>query len=250
MNRPRAAARKSKAKPRRRVNRRRIPLRRKTNVPDRASLSVKRTLTPTGGGNFAGNVMYSKLDTQLSQFDRALTVSKAYQYYRISKIKLTYLFPYDTFQAGVGNSSRPNFYYMLDKSSAISPLITLEGLKQMGARPRAVDNKPTSIQWSPTVLTEDNAVGGPLPAQYKVSPWLSVNADSITHLGVYWYLEQLFVGGTQYEVEMEVQFEFKKPLWNASASATPAVGAVIATLDNSPDGIVGGGDVNNAIVPH
>lgn len=243
------SGRKSKAPGKRNQKRggRRLRSKRSSNVPDIAKCSVKTTLTPPAGGNFAGNQMYSLMNTTLAQFDRAVNVSKAYQFYRIKKIKLTYLFPYDTFQAGVGGSSRPNMFFMLDKSGSINPLVTLAGLKQMGARPKAVDNKPTSIQWTPTVLTEDQTLVGALPAQYKISPWLSTSVPNVTHLGVYWYLDQLFAGGTQYQVECEVQFEFKKPLWNESTTTSPAQGAVLAVLDNSPDGIVGGGDVNTIV---
>jgi len=244
MKKARRAPRRKPAVRRRRVGIRR-PFARRSNVPDQASLSVKTTLTPPGGGNFAANLMYNQINVQLANFDRGVAVAKAYQFYRISKVKLTFLFPYDTFAAAPGNSSRPNMYYMLDKSGAISPVATLAQLKQMGARPRAVDNKPTSIQWKPSVLTEEETLGGAVAAQYKLSPWLSVNAPTIQHRGVYWFLEQLFAGGTQYEVEMEVQFEFKKPLWTGSEGVTPAIGAVPAILDSSPDGIVGGPDSNN-----
>lgn len=243
MKKARRAPRRKPAVRRRRVIPRRLASR--SNVPDQASLSVKTTLTPPGGGNFACNLMYSQINTQLANFDRAVLVSQAYQFYRISKISLTVLFPYDTFQAAVGGSSRPNFFYMLDKSGAIAPAATLAQLKQMGARPKAVDNKPTTVSWKPSVLTEEETLGGAVAAQYKLSPWLSVNAPTIQHRGIYWYLDQLFAGGTQYQVEMEVQFEFKKPLWTGSEGATQAIAAVPAVLDNSPDGIVGGGDSNN-----
>jgi len=120
--------------------------------------------------------------------------------------------------------------------------INLEGLKAMGARPRQIDEKPISISWSPTVLTVDETLAGPLPAQYKTSPWLATSVPNVAHLGVYWYVEQQF-GALQYQAEIEVQFEFKKPLWD-SVSATPAKGVVMAPLDGSPDGVVGGGDEN------
>lgn len=226
-------------KPARRAPRKAAPRRgrkhiaRRGNVPDQASLSVKTSIQPAGGGNYACNVMYNQINVQLAQFDRALNVAKAYQFYRISKIKLTYLFPYDTFNAVGGGAARPNFYYMLDKSGAISPVATLDQLKQMGARPRSVDNKPTSIEWKPSVLTEEETLGGAVAAQYKLSPWLSVNAPTIQHRGVYWFLEELFPGGAagvQYEVEMEVQFEFKKPLWTGSPGTVAAVGSVPSTV--------------------
>lgn len=215
----------------RRAPRRRVPIARRSNVPDQASLSVKTQIQPAGGNNYAGNVMYNNINITLAQFARAVQVAGAYQFYRISKVKLTYLFPYDTFAAVAGNSSRPNFYYMLDKSGSFPIATTLDMLKQMGARPRRCDEKPISVQWKPAVLTEEETLGGAVAAQYKLSPWLSVNAPNIQHRGIYWFLEQLFAGGTQYEVEMEVQFEFKKPLWTRSSTQNdpPAIGAEIVT---------------------
>lgn len=217
-------------RPRRAYGRRR-PIAKRSNVPDKASLSVKTSIQPQGGGNFAGNIMYNQINVQLANFDRALQVAGAYQFYRISKVKLTYLFPYDTFQVAVGGASRPNFYYMIDKSGALPLATTIDMLKQMGARPRQIDNKPTSVSWTPAVLTEEETLGGAVAAQYKLSPWLSVNAPNVQHRGIYWFVEQLFAGGTQYEVEMEVQFEFKKPLWTRPPVGVvpPAVGAEIVT---------------------
>lgn len=226
-------------KPRRKLIRRRRAIRRipraivrRGNVPDKAMCSVKTTIQPQGGGNYAGNIMYNQNNVQLAQFDRAVAISRAYQLYRISKVKLTFLFPYDTFVAAPGQSSRPNFYYMIDKSGTFPLVTTLNMLKQAGARPKTVDNGPVSIQWRPSVLTEEETVGGPVAAQYKLSPWLATDANAIQHRGVYWYLEQLFAGGTQYEVEMEVQFEFKKPLWAVpDPQAPPAVGSVPSTVE-------------------
>lgn len=221
--------------PRRKVApRRRIPIARRANVPDQASLSVKTSLQPNVGNNFVCNQMYNQINIQLAQYDRAVNVAKAYQFYRISKVKLTVLFPYDTFVSAAGFTGRPNFYYMLDKSGSLPVAATLDQLKQMGARPKVVDNKPTSIQWKPSVLTEEETLGGAVAAQYKLSPWLSVNAPTIQHRGVYWFLEQLFAGagnGTQYEVEMEIQFEFKKPLWTGSPGTVAAIGSVPASSD-------------------
>lgn len=238
-------ATKSKAKSKRPAGKKGGKKRSKSNISDYASASVKTTLTPPGGGNFASNLMYNQINVQLAQFDRAVTIAKAYQFYKIKSVKLTYLFPYDTFAAVPGATSRPNFYYMFDKSGSIAPAATLAQLKQMGARPKAVDNRPVTITWQPSVLTEEETLAGAVAAQYKLSPWLSTNAQTIQHRGVYWFIEQLFAGGTQYEVEMEVQFQFMKPLWTGSEGATPAIGAVPAILDNSPDGIVGGPDSNN-----
>jgi len=235
----------------------RVPRRRLTNVTEMASLSCKRSLAPRQGQNFAGNVMYDVHNVTLDTFDRAIQVSKAYQFYRITNIALTINFPYDTFQAAAGNSSRPNLYFMLDKAQAIPANVTIEGLKQMGARPRACDNKPITIRWKPTVLTEAPTIAGPFPSEYKISPWLNTNMagpqglwlpSAVQHQGLFWIVEQLFAGGTQYECELEVQFQFRKPLFIASSSVagtTQSIGVTPATQDSSPDGIVGGPDSNN-----
>lgn len=221
-----------------------------SNVAEHASCSVKRTIQGAGAppGTFLSSTMYEVHNIQLADYARALTVAAAYQFYRIKHVRITYKFPYDTFQQAVGGSSRPNFYYMLDKAQAIPVGINLEGLKQMGARPRQVDEKPISISWAPTVLTVDETLAGPLPAQYKTSPWLSSDVQNVAHNGVYWFVDQQFPvgGGTQYTAEIEVQFEFKKPLWKAE-SGMIARGVSMAIEDGSADGIVNA--ENNHLTP-
>lgn len=231
------------------------------DVKDFASLSVKRTITPVGGGNFATNVMYEDRNEDLNSYDRAVQVAKAYQHFRIKKITLTLKPTYDTYQSGApGGSSKMNLFYMIDKSGSIPQNPTLEQLKQMGAKVHAFDEKPFKISWRPSVLTADQvAVGAVVASQYKISPWLSTSinplgaawaASTIDHLGIFFYVEQLFGGGVQYNAEIELQFEFKKPLWvGQQGAAMPAVKVQGAVLDDSPDGVVGGGDVNN-LVPH
>lgn len=230
------------------------------DVPDMASMSVKRTIQPVGGGNFATNVMYEDRNEDLANYDRAVQVAKAYQHFRIKKITFTLKPTYDTFQSGApGGSSKMNLYYMIDKSGSIPVNPTLEQLKQMGAKAHAFDEKPFKISYRPSVLTADQvAAGAVIASQYKISPWLSTsinplgaawNPSTIDHLGCFWYVEQLFGGGVQYNVEVEVQFQFKKPLWvGQQGAAQPATQVQGAILDSSPDGIVGGGDVNN--IPH
>lgn len=222
------------------------------NVSEYASCSVKHTITDNQGQPFVVNRLYDAHAINLGQFQRAVQVAQAYQFFRIKKVAITLKFGYDTFQAGAGAATRPNAYYIIDKSQSVPATITLEAMKQMGARPHACDNKPFIMKWSPAVLTEDQAVGGPLPSQYKISPWLSTNAanlgafvpSTVNHNGIYWYVDMAAVAGVQYNytAEMEVQFEFKKPLWTTSASATPSLGIAIAVQNTSPDGVVGGAD--------
>lgn len=229
-----------------------------TNVPEKASLSCKRTLVPDGGGNFTTNNMFSLLNIQLIDFQRAVNVAQSYQHYRIKSVQLTFKPTFDTFAAG--NMSKMNLYYMIDKSGSLPLNVTLEGLKQMGARPFSLDEKPKTISWRPSVLESSMYAGGAglaaSPSKYLISPWLSTNANianavgfvasGIDHLGIYWYNEQLITPVAQpYQVDLEVQFEFKKPLTQLSQGITPAVRAVVAEIDDSKDGVVGGGDTIN-----
>jgi len=227
------------------------------DVSEFASLSESRTLAPDAGGNFLTNQMYDMRETSLNTFVRASNVAKAYQHYRIKKITLTLKPTYDTYQInpGVASSSRPNLYFMIDKSGSIPVNPTLEQLKRMGAKPHRFDEKPFSISWRPSVLNaaQDNALV-PESSQYRISPWLSTStnpingpwvASDINHLGIFWYVEQLFVGGLQYNIDIEVQFQFKKPLYSIGAgegSAAPAQKVTVAILNNSSDGIQGGPD--------
>jgi len=258
MPRPRRMNRKSK--PRRRIARKgKKVLRRARDVPDMASLSVKRSLqftnppAPPGPGANT-NTLYSLMNTQLVDYVRAVQVAQAYQHYRIRKITLTFKPTFDTFTNG--GSSKTNLYYMIDKSGSVPTNVSLEGLKQMGAKPIQLDEKNLKISWRPSVLESAMYAGGGVGAssasKYKISPWLTTTADNVSpgvfqasgidHLGCYWYVDQLTPLGYQYTVECEVQFQFKKPLASGFLSSVSAIPAVVATLNDSADGIVGGGD--------
>lgn len=232
--------------------------RRSTNVPDMASLSVKRSMSTPQGTQFGSNTLYSLMNTQLLDFPRAVQVAQAYQHYRIKNIKLTIKPSYDTYQIIAGaTTSKPNLYYMIDKSGAVPSNVSLEGLKNMGARPKQLDEKNIVISWTPSVLESAMYAGGGNGAgqfaKYKLAPWLTTTANSVSpggifaasgldHLGIYWYVDQLVnTAGAQYSVEVEVQFQFKKPL-TTLFSATEAVPVIVARLNDSPDGVEGGGD--------
>jgi len=239
---------KTKTKPKRKV------ARKTNNVSEYASLSCSRTMTivPPNPGATVANQMYAYSDFKLADFPRAVVVAGAYQHYRISGIKLTFKPVYDTFAPG--GAQKQFLYYMIDKADAVPTTVTLEGLKQMGARPKSYDEKPVPITWKPSVVMDAEVGVAGTPAAYKVSPWLSTNANSgapgfwtasrISHKGIKWYIEAPGIpaeGQTVY-VEVELQFEFKKPLVQISPSATEARQGAYPELDNSPDGVVGGTD--------
>lgn len=232
--------RKSIRRPKRKVRKNR---RKTSNVPEQASLSCRRTLVP---GN--GNTMYNVSNIALVDYPRAVAVSKAYQFFRIKSVKMTWKPVYDTYSLAT-LTQKPNFYHMIDKSAAIPLGVTLEGLKQMGARPRAYDEKPVTVTWTPSVLNDSQNSIGSIASAYRISPWLITNsgpdavawnASQVQHNGLFWYLET--PGQTQaVNLEIECQFEFKKPLIDISP-APPALTLAYATLDASPDGVEGGTD--------
>jgi len=249
---PRKAMRKTKQTKRKGGYRRRAL--RRSGVPEYASLSVKRSLTAPGGGQFGIGVLYNLLDTSLDQFPRAVQVAGAYQHYRIKRITVTFKPSFDSViaQAGVV-ATKPRLYWMIDKAGAIPTNIALEGLKAMGARPREIDEKPVVVSWAPSVLDATmNVAPNSIASKYQISPWLSTASQpipagvfvpsTVDHLGLFWYIDALNNPiGQQFQVEVEVQFQFKKPLTNilSSVNAQPAQ---FAAINNSPDGVVGGFD--------
>lgn len=246
----RRPARKQVRRPRRKIARTR-------NVSDYASLSVTRSMSSgSQSGLFSANTLYNLMTTSLTDFTRAVQVAQGYQHYRIKYVSLKFQPLFDSYVFTAGQTQgKPNLYYMIDKAGSVPTNVTLETLKQMGARPRALDEKPITIGWRPSVLQNDLVVGGASQSgQYKISPWLTTSrntiapgvwvANNIQHLGLYFIVDSTTFAATplEYKVDVEVQFEFKKPLWTGLSSSTSAVPAVLATLDDSPDGIVGGSD--------
>lgn len=231
--------------PRRKAPMRKRMLRKRNNAKDMASLSVVRTFAPI---NTNAAVVYDNI--QLADFQRAVQVAQAYQRFRMVGVKLTFKPAYDTYSQG-GPLQKPNLYYIIDKSGSIPDNFTLEGLKQAGARPVPLDERPIFVRWSPSVLNETlNAAGAGSASGYKVSPLLATNGNAtnpgpwipstVAHLGLKYYVEQQG-GVSAVNVEAEVQFEFFKPIW-PSLAAAPAVKMTYAAIDASPDGVEGGSD--------
>lgn len=250
------APRKQRRAPRRKALPRRPArrLRRARDVPDIAKCSERKSLaTPAGTPNFVMNQSYSLMNTQLIDYDRAADIAANYQSYRIKKITLTVKPPFDSYTLA-GGMSKPTFYYMIDKQGALPFNINLAGLKSAGAKPIALDEKPLSISWRPSVLEavmyQPAGVGQLTASKYRISPWLSCNslplgggafiASGLDHLGIYWYVDcTANPGAATYTVECEVQFEFKKPANYGLVTTTAAEKAQIAQTDDSKDGIVG-----------
>lgn len=245
---PRKSNRRSKrSQPRKRM------MKKRNNIADRASLSEMRTLQ-----SVVSSQTYVYDQIQLADFRRATQVAQAYQRFRMTGVKVTFKSAYDTYSQATPNQ-KPYLYYIIDKSGSMPDNFTLEGLKQAGARPIALDEKPVSVTWTPAVLNETlNAAGAGSASGFKVSPLLATNGNAtnpgvwipstVAHLGLKFYIEQGGAAQTT-TVEIEVQFAFSKPIWPVLA-ASNALPMVYATPDASPDGIEGGTDGITIPLPH
>lgn len=184
-------------------------------VPEKASCTEVAQIQ-----NLASNTNYTSYNISLASTTRAQDIAKGYQFYRIKRITYVIKPTQDTFVSG-GNSV-PYLYYMIDRTKIFSNGFTIGQLKAMGAKPRRVDEKIVKFSYTPSVLTDtyDNTLGANQFVQYKMSPWLPTkdvaqvgvwNPNTTDHLGIVWRMEQTFAPATAYQIERQIEFEFKKP---------------------------------------
>lgn len=204
---------------------------------DQASLTIVQNSFP-----MAANTMYTLRNFSLTNNIRATTVAQAYQFYRIKKVKLTWIPYFDTFQPGTSSGyGVPQLYYMIDKSGVIPPSADLNALKKMGAKPHRLDDKNVSCSFAPAVSTGSSDFGssGPLlgadAGGIRVSPWLptSMNAgatqdpykpNSVDHRGINFFVQaQAFNTNQCGELEITIHYEFKKPLWTNAVGVPPTI---------------------------
>jgi len=210
--------------------RRRAPARRRLpkNVPEIASCSeVFLTADATS------NTMYGPNTLGLDQFKRASGIARQYQEYRITNIKYTFKPQFDTFAVNTDAATAlriPHLYYMIDKAQSLPLNTTLATLRSMGAKPRRFDDKDIVVSWAPGVQLAVNAgaLAGTL-SKPMISPWLSTNANpdaswtpsSTDHAGIYFQLDAGVLPGDgtyEYGVEVECQFQFRKPMLPIAAN--------------------------------
>lgn len=197
-------------------------------VPDQASLTEVINNRAPLGGFYTTNLPYRFYNCSLNLFPRASTVASAFQEYRIRRITFAYRTTADTFIAG-SSQVVPQLYYMIDKKAAVPANFSIDTLLSMGALPRRFDDKLKKIQWAPAVL--QSALTDPLAlstaaAASNISPWLPTNnspgalgsfvPSDVDHLGVSWFV-YVPNGSTvvTYDIDIYVDFEFRKPLWKA-----------------------------------
>lgn len=200
-------------------------------------------------------VFYQYRNFSLSDFPRAVQIAQGYQLFRVKSIKFTFKTYADTY--ATGGAGRPNLYWLIDRGQNLvnTTAYTLENLKQMGCRPTACDEKPKSFTFRPAINEAilGNAAGNTLISKPRLSPWLSTNQfagtatnwspSQVPHSGMCWIMEQANPPAVPtYGVDVEVQFQFMKPLVELQAQAKAPVQAIMSTVDASPDGIEGGLD--------
>jgi len=179
-----------------------------------------------------GNMVFFR-SIQLADiiYDRSQTVASAYQQFRIKYVKMTFKPSADTFPAVAGNVI-PQLYFMKDLANAIPTNATADTLFSMGCRPRRMDDKNLVYYWKPSTLVADITAPNVVTAsQIRITPWLSTNANSgnpgaawapstVDHLGSVFYVTKINPGDAiQYTVDVEVVFQFRKPVWKGSDGA-------------------------------
>lgn len=187
------------------------------------------TCSETDNFTYATNTAYRLQAMSLdAASQRVLDIAKGYQQYRLKRITLKFKPKFDTFAAG-GASSVPEFHYIIDKLNSFPAGTNLQAMRDAGAKPIRFDDKNITVSWRPSVLTETFGQANPA-SQYKLSPWLSVNANagtanpfaysSIDHYGLVWQINVLASPGYgDLQAEFMLDWEFRKPL----TQATPGV---------------------------
>lgn len=205
-------------------------------IPNAQVAACKEIYTISG---MTSNNMFSDIEQNIGDYPRAKALAPFYQFYRVKYIKYKFLNRYNQFLATTNETTAtpmPYLHYQIDKSGSLPTATTIGMLKAEGTRP-ILFNKPVTVVWRPGVtIAVSNADNTSLQGNMaKISPWLMTNKtagtagftlNDVDHKGLYWYLETL--GGLpgdgtyEFDAEVEIAFEFKKPSYPIGAG-TPAI---------------------------
>lgn len=195
------------------------------------------------------NTAYFDYATSLARCERASTVGRGFQEYKITKVEYEFIPLTDTFLPGT--VARPQLYFRVDKTASLQDFTTVAQLVQTGCKPRNLDERIVKVAFKPAVLQlarDANNASNPW-AKPLISPWLTTNknnnvssptwaASSIDHYGLAWFVEQLVLSGStpptvQYTIRQRIHFEFRKPI--VLTPITAGVAAVQAPSVESPE---------------
>jgi len=186
------------------------------------------------------NIMYGPSINQLAQFKRAVQIGGGYQEYRITGVKFRFTPRFDTFPATTDLAaaiSVPYMYTMVDRAGVVKAGASLAQLKAMGATPKRFDDKTLTVSYKPGVLNsvETSLAGATNYTRPMISPWLATmndptsplyNPSTVQHRGLWFVLDAKGLPGDatyEYDVDIEVNFQFRKPLFPSSASVDQKV---------------------------
>lgn len=178
--------------------------------------------------NIADGTMTFFRNVQLANgtYDRAQSVAAAYQEFKIRYVKFTFRPSADTFPIASGNTI-PQMYFQVDKANAIPINANQQTLLDMGCRPFRFDDKNVVRKYRPNILLGADTTGPVLTAgPVKPSCWLSTNANAadpttlwapsvIDHIGCALYVTKPnpLTPTISFVADVEVVFDFRKPLW-------------------------------------
>lgn len=181
-----------------------------------------------------GVVSYFSENMANTFFNRSQTVASQFQEYRMKYIKLIFRPSVDTWAPGSGPI--PQMYFLYNKAAAIPTNATLQTLLDMGCRPVRYDDKNIVRSWKPTVLigADQQTTSTTEASMIKTTPWLSTNlyaqnpianwAPSDTeHYGCCFLVTKPSPSTPPiaYNVDVEVVFQFRKPLAQVPATTEP-----------------------------
>jgi len=189
------------------------------------------------GSALQSNLIYGPNYVQLQNFKRASQVASNYQQYRITGVTWRFTPRFDTFPATSDASlaySVPYLYYMIDRVGAIRDSVNLSQLQSMGAKPHRFDDKTIVVKYKPGVLTVTGTGQTAIPTanRYTISPWLNTMEQEsanntvisdVDHYGIWWVLDTKSLpgdGAYEYDIDIEVNFQFRKALLFTENAAT------------------------------
>jgi len=185
----------------------------------------------------SSNTPYSDLEQNLAFYARASAIGENYQFFRIKYVKYKFISRYNTFQATTAEATAfpiPLLYHRIDKGGALPSNTSIGQLKAMGCKPMRF-TKDITVVWKPgvSIVTDNNNNTAALPTKPMISPWLLTGRtvtqpawapNDTDHKGLYWYMETPGLpgdGSYEYDCEVEVMFDFKKPLATVTDEQQP-----------------------------
>jgi len=168
-----------------------------------------------------------------ASYDRSQAVAQAFMEYKIKYVKFTFQPSADTFPIAAGNTI-PQMYFQVDRANAIPTTANLQTLLDMGAKVQRFDAKNKVVAFKPSVLLDaQTAAGVSTASSIRVSPWLSTNRNSgnpgaawapssVDHQGLAVWITKInpLTPPVAVNVDVEVVFQFRKPLWRQGTTLT------------------------------